>query len=96
MLRKIHRKAIEARGAGGGEFPRPPEEPTRIIADRGLKGNDPIPPEPKMSQEQKEARVLRRVDPDEPTPPRPRPTIRPNLNDRIEWEDFDPLMMQLR
>lgn len=59
--------------------------------------SDPVPPpEPQITQEQKEARVLRRVEPDELTPPCPRPTIKTNLNDRIEWDDFDPLMMELR
>ncbi|KAK6506056.1 hypothetical protein TWF506_010980 [Arthrobotrys conoides] len=60
------------------------------------KDNAAVLPDPQLTQEQKEARVLRRVDPDEPTPPRPRPTPRSNLSDRIEWEDFDPLMMELR
>ncbi|KAK6497502.1 hypothetical protein TWF481_011909 [Arthrobotrys musiformis] len=81
MLRKIHRKAVEAREAGDGIAPGPPEE--------GLGSQ----------QEQKEARVLRRVDPDEPTPPpapRPRPASKLNISGRIESEDFDPLMMELR
>ncbi|KAK6332056.1 hypothetical protein TWF718_002591 [Orbilia javanica] len=77
MLRKIHRKAVEARKAAN-------------------EGAVPAPPEPQMTQEQKEARVLRRVDPDEPTPPRLPPTTKVSVNDRIEWEDFDPLMMELR
>ncbi|KAK6346302.1 hypothetical protein TWF730_010631 [Orbilia blumenaviensis] len=67
----------------------------------GREAEDGVNPTPReyaqaSQQEVREARALRRVEPGDPTPPRPPPARTLNTSGRIEWEDFDPFMMELR